>query len=343
MKSAEKPVPFVSVVLAVRNEAHWITKTLEAVAKQDYPPERLEVLIADGRSEDNTRQLLDAFIFGRPNFRRIDNPGKIVACGLNAAIRQSKGEIIVRVDGHTLIEKDYVSQCVKALEETGADNVGGRMNSSGSSWQSRTLALAASSPFGIGNAHFHYSLERRWVDTVYLGAWRRSTLLKYGLFDEELVRNQDDELNYRIRAGGGKILLIPEIRSTYFARTSFGAAFSQYFQYGFWKVRVLQKHFRQMKLRQFVPGVFIAVLFSLSAAAPFFESAGNLLALLILAYLISALTAAVRLRPGLSGLLGLPAAFFILHAAYGLGFWAGIAAFARSWGKGCGKVPRLEA
>jgi len=342
MKSAEKLVPFVSVVLAVRNEAYWIVKALDAVAKQDYPRERLEVLIADGRSEDNTRELLDAFIFGRPNFRRIDNPGKIVACGLNAAIRQSKGEIIVRVDGHTLIEKDYISQCVKALEETGADNVGGRMNSTGSSWQSRALSLAASSPFGVGDAHFHYSSERLWVDTVYLGAWRRSTLIKHGLFDEELVRNQDDELNYRIRAGGGKILLIPEIRSQYFARATFGAAFSQYFQYGFWKVRVLQKHFRQMRPRQFIPGIFVAVLIGLSVSVLFVESAKVMLAVFTMIYLAGALAAAASLRSGFVSLVSLPAAFFILHTAYGLGFWAGLAAFScRRTRRSC-EVPRLE-
>lgn len=342
MIPSEKQAPFVSVILAVRNEARWIVKTLNAIAEQDYPSDRLEVLIAEGRSEDDTPELLDAFISGKSSFRRIDNPGKIVASGLNAAIRHSKGDIIVRVDGHTLIEKDYVSQCVNALEETGADNVGGRMNSSGSNWQSRTLSLAASSPFGIGNAHFHYSRERRWVDTVYLGAWRRSTLIKYGLFDEELVRNQDDELNYRIRAGGGKILLTPEIRSRYAARGSFRAAFSQYFQYGFWKVRVLQKHFRQMKLRQFIPGIFVAVLLVLSVLALFFEGARGMLALLALIYLTAALAAAVRLRPGFVSLISLPAAFFILHTAYGLGFWTGLAAFARSWGRRGGAVPRLE-
>lgn len=337
--------PFVSVVLAVRNEEKSILKTLESIAAQDYPSARFEVVIADGESQDRTTAIVAEFIRDRPGFRLVRNPGRIVACGLNEAIRCSQGEVIVRVDGHTLLEKDYVSCCVSALKETGADNAGGRMYAVGVGLQGQALAEATSSPFGIGNAFFHFSRERRWVDTVYLGAWRRETFKKYGLFDEALVRNQDDELNYRIRSGGGRVLLTPEIRSTYFVRASFAAAFRQYFQYGFWKVRVLQKHPRQMKVRQFVPGLFFAALAVLAGFSPVFTGARILLTALLIAYTLSAMAAAFpsALKKGPVFLPVVSAAFGVLHIAYGLGWCAGLAAFAGSWGDRHGKVPELSA
>src|SRR5262245_34169273 len=198
-------LPLVTVIMPVRQEAGFIARSLGAVLAQEYPVERLEVLVADGGSTDGTREIVQAHQARHPNLRLVDNPGQIVPTGLNAALRHARGEVIVRVDGHTEIAPDYVLECVSALRRMGADNVGGRMNAIGEGPFGEAVALATSSPFGIGNARFHYSDREEWVDTVYMGAWPREVFARIGLFDEELVRDQDEEFNYRLLGLGGRI------------------------------------------------------------------------------------------------------------------------------------------
>ncbi len=327
--------PLVSIVMPVRNEADFIARSLGAVLAQDYPHDRLEVLVADGMSTDSTRAIIAATAAQSDvAVTVVDNPGQIVPTGFNAAVRQSTGDIIVRVDGHTIIAPDYVRQCVDALQRTGADNVGGRMTPASEKAFGQAVALATSTPFGIGGGRFHFSDREEEVDTVYLGAWRRETFARIGLFDEEMVRNQDDEFNYRLRAAGGRILLTPHIRSTYYNRSSPRRLWRQYYQYGFWKVRVLQKHPRQMSLRQFVPPAFVAALVGAALLAFLTPAGGLLLGLVAASYGLanlaaSAITAA---RHGWSHLLFLPPVFAILHLSYGAGFLVGLARFWNRWG-----------
>jgi succinoglycan biosynthesis protein ExoA len=330
--------PLVSVVMPVRNEEAHIGRTVAAVLAQDYPADRLEVLVADGRSADGTRDVLAHLAARDGRLKVIDNPGRIVATGLNAAIRQSRGEIVVRVDGHTEIEAGYVRACAEALSRTGADNVGGRMTAVGSGAFGRAVAAATSSQFGVGGARFHYSDREEWVDTVYLGAWRREIFDRIGGFDEELVRDQDDEFNYRLRAAGGRILLSPAVRSRYTVRGTPRSLFRQYFQYGFWKVRVLQKHPRQMRLRQFVPPLFVLALIATSALAlafPAVQAASLSVLGLAAIYLLADAAAAVveTRRQGASPAL-LALVFPILHVAYGAGFLVGLVRFVGRWGGG---------
>ena len=237
--------------MPVHNEATQIARTLRAVFAQDYPGDRMEVIVVDGMSTDDTRAIIESFQAEHANVRLISNLGKIVPTGLNAGIRQAKGDIIVRLDGHTEVAADYVRQCVTSLLRSGADNVGGKMTAVGTSIIGKVVAIAASTPLGVGGARFHYSNQEEWVDTVYLGAWRRELFCRIGLFDEEQVRNQDDEFNYRLLERGGRILLTPHVKSTYTARSSLRAVAGQYFKYGYWKVRVMQKHPYQMRWRQF--------------------------------------------------------------------------------------------
>ena len=223
----------VSVIMPIRNEADFIARSLGAVLAQDYPRDQLEILIADGMSDDGTREAIAAIAAGHPQIRLeiVDNPGRIVPTGFNAAFERSRGAIIVKVDGHTRIEPDYVRQCVRALQRTGANNVGGRMAAAGETAFARAVALATSSRFGVGNAQFHYLEHEAWVNTVYMGAWPRRVFERIGLFDEEQVRNQDDEFNYRLREQGGKILLSPRIKSHYYNRSRPNSLWRQYFQY----------------------------------------------------------------------------------------------------------------
>ena len=247
--------------MPIRNEAAFIARSLGAVLDQDYPADRMQVLVADGMSDDPTRAVVEEVAATHPAHtvsEIVDNPGGVVPTGFNAALSRARGEIVVRVDGHTVVAEDYVSACVTALGESGADTVGGRMDAQGHGRIGEVIALATSSPFGVGDAQFHYASGEHWVDSVYMGAWRREVFDRVGGFDPEMVRNQDDEFNYRLRAAGGRILLTDRIRSRYYSRASLRTLFRQYRQYGFWKVRVLQKHPRQMSLRQFVPPVFAA-------------------------------------------------------------------------------------
>lgn len=249
--------PPVSILLPVRNEAKNIYEIISSILNQDYPGE-MEILVVDGMSTDDTRAIIAGICSQHAgiNLRILDNPGKIVPTGMNIALREAQGEIIIRVDGHCIIAPDYVRRCVAHLLKDGVDGVGGPMQSIGETRLAETIALGMSSQFGVGNSAFRTtSGVSRLVDSVPFPAYTRAMIERAGLYDEELVRNQDDEYNYRIRELGGRILLADDVRSKYYSRGSLGKLWRQYYQYGYWKVRVLQKHPRQMSLRQFVPGL----------------------------------------------------------------------------------------
>jgi succinoglycan biosynthesis protein ExoA len=323
----------VTVILPVRNEESHIFQCLSAAINQDYPKENLEIIVADGMSTDHTREIVTDLQTANPNLRLIENPGQIVPTGLNEGIRQARGDIIVRVDGHTIIAPDYVSECVRALQKSGADNVGGKMDGVGKTPFGKAVVLATSSPFGIGNARFHYSDREEFVDTVYLGAWPKEVFQRVGLFDEEMVRDQDDEFNYRMRQGGGKILLSPGIKSVYTVRETPRGLWKQYFQYGFWKVRVLQKHPRQMSIRQSIPPVFVSALALFSVLSVFSRISRYFLGLISNAYLAANFAASIAVGKKRNGYLipRLSIAFAILHMAYGTGFISGTFQFWKMW------------
>lgn len=324
-------LPVVSVIMPIRNEAAFIHRSLGAVLAQDYPADRLEVLIADGMSTDTTRQIISELAATHSAIRVqiVDNPGGIVPTGFNAALARSRGEIIVRVDGHTIIEPDYVRACVDTLSRTDAQNVGGRMDPVGVTPFGQAVAMATTSPFGVGGARFHYSMQEEYVDTVYMGAWPRSVFDRIGGFDERFVRNQDDEFNYRLRKHGGKILLSPTIKSTYYNRGSWRSLARQYYQYGLYKVLVLKKHAAQMRPRQFGPPVFVLALLLGALAAPFVPLARWGFAAVVSFYLLANFAASIlTARRGKWSLLPLIAlTFATLHTAYGAGFLVGLVKF----------------
>jgi len=327
--------PFVSVLMPVRNEAAFISRSVRAVLAQDYPHDRMEVIVADGLSEDGTPEIIDALSKQDPNVRLIDNPGKIVSTGLNAALRLARGDVVVRVDGHCEIASDYVRRCVSHLAEDKVDCVGGPVETVGETYTAEAIAAAMSSAFGVGGSAFRVPGKvARFADTVPFPAYRRETLERAGPFDEELVRNQDDEYNYRVRRLGGRILLSPDIRSRYYSRASFFKLWKQYFQYGYWKVRVMQKHSRQMLPRQFVPPLFVMALSLLVLTAPFVTVSKFLLAAILLAYVILNLGASIAAagRTKWRVLPLLPMAFTIIHLAYGSGFVFGLIKFWNRWG-----------
>ena len=335
MSVESEHVPLVTVVMPIRNEEAFIARSLGAVLGQDYPADRMQVLIADGMSDDGTRAEIARVAASHPHHtvEIVDNPGGIVPTGFNAALERAHGDVVVRVDGHTVVESDYVTECVAALVESGADNVGGRMDAVSDGPVGEAIALATSSPFGVGDSQFHYAEGRHWVDSVYMGAWPREVFARVGAFDPEMVRNQDDEFNYRLRAAGGRILLTDRIRSQYYNRSSLRALFRQYRQYGCWKVRVLQKHPRQMSARQFAPPALVGGLVGGALLAPFSRPLRRVWLALVGAYALANLAASVSIArsAGLRHLRLLPVVFGALHIGYGAGFLMGLARFRSRW------------
>jgi len=327
-------VPFVTVIMPVRNEAAYIERSLGAVLAQDYPADRLEVLVVDGLSTDGTRDIVGRMA-QPPRVRLLDNPAGIVPPGLNIGIRQARGEIVVRVDGHCEIAPDYVRRCVEHLlagyEGAPIDAVGGPIETIGETDEAQAIALAMSSWFGVGGSAFRTIDDRPMlVETVAFPAYARETLRRLGPFDEELVRNQDDEYNYRLLKSGGRILLSPDIRSRYYSRGSLRKLWRQYYQYGFWKVRVMQKHPRQMRLRQFVPPAFVAALLGSLLFGMFLRPFRYVLAFILILYVMADLSASLSLGRA-HGLRHVPRLLMIhpiLHLSYGLGFLAGLRHFA---------------
>lgn len=324
--------PFVSVIIPVRNEGARLERCLNSVFAQDYPSNRMEVLVVDGMSTDGTREIVQAYAARHPNVRILANPGRIVPVGMNIGIRAATGVYIIRVDGHTVLPPNYVTLCVRYLEQTGADNVGGTMRAVGDGYLAQAIAVATSSPFGVGNSPFHYSNKAQWVDTVYLGAFRRETLERVGLYDESLVRNQDYELNYRIRKAGGRIFYSPEIFAYYYGRDSLAALWRQYHQYGLWKARVIARHPSSAQPRHFAAPLFAAGLLGLGVLAPALPFAGSLLGLQLILYTLASVTFSTRegLRKGLRFLPVLPLVFLVLHLSWGLGFLRGACGVAAS-------------
>jgi hypothetical protein len=259
---------------------------------------------------------------------------------LNRAIEIARGEVMIRVDGHCEVPPDYVRQCLEALEQNGMRDgvllgVGGPIETIGETLVARTIAAAMSSVFGVGGSAFRVGTDRqRNVDTVAFPAYPKATLDAVGPFDEELVRNQDDEYNYRLRAMGGRVVLCPEIKSTYYSRSSLRSLWRQYSQYGYWKVRVMQKHPKQMQPRQFVPGLFVLALGLTLLAGLAMPILWTAFALVAGSYLVANLAAsiAVAVRRGWSLLPLLPVVFATLHVSYGVGFIWGLVRFANRWG-----------
>lgn len=316
---------YVTVVVASRNEISHIQELLDSLVRLDRTNLVLDAIIADGLSIDGTRGLLDEFAGTHPWCAVIDNPGKIVSTGLNRAILQARGDFIVRMDAHTVYEPDYVVRCIAVLQETGAKNAGGPQRSRAQGYWPRAIHAGFHSPFASGGARFRDENYRGPVDTVPYGCWRRDYLIEIGLFDETLTRNQDDELNLRIRMAGGIVFQDPSIVSWYSPRSTLAGLFRQYFRYGFWRVAVLRKYPGRGSVRHFVPGA--AALLGLCLVLTMERPASKAVLLVLgLLYVALSLYAALRSasREGWDLLPGLPVTFAIYQSAYAAGFCAGL-------------------
>ncbi len=319
----EEGQPFISVIMPVRNEAAHIRASLGAVLAQDYPAEFVEVLIADGMSTDDTLDQIQQ-LSGAERVRIFANPRLWQAPGLNMLIREARGDIIARVDGHTVIAPDYLRRCVEALQTSGADEVGGAISPVGLTSLAATIALACRSAFAVPGA-FHVGKQAQFVDTVYLGAWPREVLIALSGFQERLRANEDYELNIRLRQRGGTIYYSPTIRSTYFGRQSVSSLAEQYLLYGRAKTSVLRQHPTSLRLRQVIAPAFVAALILGGIGAMLNAVLAWMWLVMVSAYLCLCLafTLLSAQKGGRAMLWLMPCIFFIIHLSWGFGFWIG--------------------
>lgn len=317
----------VSVIVPCYNEEKTIRLLLEALYYQTFPRKNMEVIIADGLSKDRTRQEIATFQKSHPDLlvQVVDNTKQTIPAGLNRAIENATGEYIVRLDAHSVPERDYIERCVSALEQGKGANVGGvwDIRPGGQGSMAKAIAIAAAHPFGVGDAHYRFSDVGQNVDTVPFGAFKRSLVDCIGKFDESLLTNEDYEFNVRVRQSGGKVWLDPDIRSTYFARPTLPALARQYWRYGFWKARMLRRYPETMRWRQALPPLFLLSLFGFSIMALFSSLARWVLALEIGLYILVIAFAGIQLAikhrsPGL--ITRVPLAIATMHLAWGMAF-----------------------
>ncbi|RZT95231.1 glycosyltransferase family 2 protein [Rivibacter subsaxonicus] len=313
-----------SVVAPCRNERAHIDAFCDAVLAQVLPPGwAMEVLIADGESDDGTRERLLERCGQDVRLALVPNPGRIVSTGLNACIARARGSVIARLDLHTRYAGDYLAQCLAALDRSGADNVGGPWVAEGEGPMGEAIAAAFQSRWVVGGARSRDVGFEGEVDSVYLGCWPRSSFERFGGFDDALVRNQDDEHNLRLRLAGGRIWQSARIRSSYRPRGSLRQLFAQQRQYGYWRPFVMRKHGQPGSLRQLVPALFVAALVLCVLLLPWTAKA---LASLLLAYgAYAAVASVLAARRGGSRLLPrLPLVIAAFHLGYGIGSWQGL-------------------
>ncbi len=320
-------MPLVSIIIPCYNEQATIRLLLEAIYRQTFPREKLEVIIADGLSTDRTRTEIATFQEKSPDLviRLVDNPKKIIPAALNQGLGVASGFYIIRLDAHSIPESNYVELCVADLEAGLGENVGGvwEIQPGSKGWIARSIAIAASHPLGVGDALYRYATQAGSVDTVPFGAFRRDIFLRLGNFDESLLTNEDYEFNTRLRLQGGKIWFDPQIRSVYFSRPNLAALARQYWRYGYWKWRMLRRYPATLRWRQALPPVFTASLIGLGLLSPWFWLARIGLGIEILLYLSVLLIGSLQLavhQKDMKLWIGVPLAVATMHTSWGAGF-----------------------
>lgn len=318
----------VSIVIPCRNEEKYIGQCLDSMVKQSYGIENIEIFVVDGCSEDNTIHIIKEFEKIYNSIRLINNPKRVAPYAMNLGVRAATGEIIIIFGAHAYMEKEYVEKCVENLKDESIVCVGGKIVNISENETADVISMAMASPFGVGNALFRYSDTKQLVDTVAFGAYKKAIFEKIGLFDEEFVRNQDDELNFRVTKSGGLILLSPDIISHYYTRGSFSKLWRQYYQYGFWKVRVIQKHKRPASIRHLIPMFFVAGTILGTAVGIIFRPILYATVVALALYLLGAAYFGLKAsKQNNTKLLKIIWTFLILHCSYGLGFLEGIISF----------------
>jgi succinoglycan biosynthesis protein ExoA len=319
--------PKVSVIIPCYNEEKTIRLVLESLSGQNYPLEKMEVVVADGLSEDGTRREIIAFKKENPRMRVrvLDNHKRTIPAALNAATAAAEGEIIIRLDAHSIPQENYIERSVEGLEKGLGQNVGGvwEILPGEETWIAEAIAAAVSHPLGVGDAKYRYTDQAAEVDTVPFGAFRKTLVEEVGRFDESLLTNEDYEFNARIRKGGGKIWLDPRIRSKYFARPTLSALAKQYWRYGYWKVRMLRRYPETLRWRQALPPLFVAGVLGTALLSIWMSAVRWILGIVVVSYCLALLAVGIQVmvsKKKFNYLIGVPLAVCIMHISWGGAF-----------------------
>ena len=319
-------LPLVSVIIPCRNEAKFIANCLESILKQSYPKDKMEILVIDGMSGDKTREIVKKYSEKYPFIKLLENPNKFTPFALNIAIKKTKGEIIIRMDAHSTYKKDYISTCIKYLNEYDADNIGGiwKILPGEKTLVAKSIAFASSSIFGAGDAYYRRGYDKgiKEVDTVFGGCYRKEIFKKIGLFNENLVRSQDIEFNLRLKKAGGKILLVPDIIAYYYPKSNFKEFFVHNFKDGIWAIYPLKFVKIPLCLRHYIPFIFILSLLGTGLLGIFFPIFFWLFLFIFGSYFLVANYFSVKIstkEKDIRFLFLMPVAFACRHIGYGLG------------------------
>ena len=320
----------VTAVVAARNEERFIEPCVRSLLAQQPPPDGFEVIVAEGLSDDQTAALLERLRIGDDRLKIITNERQIAPAGWNAAIREARGRYIAIMGAHSRYPDDYLLRCYEIAERRRVDNVGGPAIAEADTYLQRANAASHHSPFSVGGASWHSLEYEGKARTVFGGFYRRDVFDRIGLFDEQFVRDSDAEFNFRLELAGGTIWQSPAVRSWYRPRSTLGALFRQYMQFGYWKVRIMRKHGRAPAVRQYVPALFVAALVVLLLAA----LTGNPIVLALLGVLLASYAAVLLVASvttaassGWDLLPVLPVTFAAYHFGYGIGFLNGLLDF----------------
>ncbi|MBA3459999.1 MAG: glycosyltransferase [Deltaproteobacteria bacterium] len=318
----------VTIAMPAYNEENYIEACIASVQAQDYPADLIEILVCDGRSTDKTREILARLSAADPRIKMVDNPARLQAAGLGLLVKAATGDVIVRMDVHCEYAPDYVRKCVETLGKTGADNVGGAQRAKSKTPFQRALCAALLSPLGVGGAKYRSAESEGYVDTVFLGAFRRRVFESVGLWDPKAITNEDSELNQRILESGGQIYLSKDIVVHYFPRDSFKSLATQYFRYGRGRARTLLKLGKVPTLRPFIP--FLTV--TGAAATLAIPLLWPLAPAVFATYALMTGAEAVRVGKdlGLSGIATIWRIFPTLHASHAAGVAAGFWQYLRN-------------
>jgi succinoglycan biosynthesis protein ExoA len=319
--------PRVTIAMPSYNEEHYIEACIRSVQAQDYPRELIEILVADGRSTDRTREILAQLAEEDPRIVMVDNPARLQAAGLGQLVKQATGDIIVRMDVHCEYDPTYVRKCVETMERTGADNVGGAQRAKAKTFFQKALCAALGSPLGVGGAKYRSAEAEGFVDTVFLGTFRRKVFETVGLWDPGAITNEDAELNQRILDSGGQIYLSRDIVVHYFPRDSLKSLAKQYYRYGRGRARTLLKLGRFPTLRPLLPFLMLSGATALVTLPPLWPLAPAAFA----TYALATGAEAVRVgsRVGARAIPLVWAIFPVLHASHGAGFATGLVQYLR--------------